>query len=282
MQKATTCNPGKYLSAAGSAMVAGLLGAVLLSVSPAAISGNGLPGNYQQVVDLTHSYDENTIYWPTASGFKLHIDFHGYTDKGYYYEANSFSTAEHGGTHLDAPVHFAEGQRAVAEIPLTNLMAVAAVIDVSEQCRSNRDYQVTIADIQAWEKRHGQLADGAILLLKTGFAQYWPDRERYMGTAERGEEAVAKLHFPGLHPQAAQWLATERRIAAVGLDTPSIDYGQSTLFESHQYLFKANIPVFENVANLDALPPNGAYVIALPMKIKAGSGAPLRIIALLP
>lgn len=253
--------------------------ALLLSTG---ITANTLPGNYRQVVDLTHEYDNDTIYWPTASGFKLHIDFQGYTDKGYYYEANSFSTAEHGGTHLDAPVHFAEGQRAVEQIPLSSLMAVAAVIDVTEQCRNNRDYQVTIADIQGWEKRHGQLADGAILLLKTGFGQYWPDRERYMGTAERGEEAVARLHFPGLHPQAAQWLATERRIAAVGLDTPSIDYGQSTLFESHQYLFKANIPVFENVANLDALPANGAYVIALPMKIKAGSGAPLRIIALLP
>ncbi|MCM3900094.1 MAG: cyclase family protein, partial [Pyrinomonadaceae bacterium] len=103
----------------------------------------------------------------------------------------------------------------------------------------------------------------------------------YLGTEERGAEAVAKLHFPGLHPDAARWLAANRSIKAIGLDTASIDFGQSTLFESHRILFDKNIPAFENVANLDRLPPKGFSVIALPMKIKGGSGGPLRIVAIL-
>ena len=103
-----------------------------------------------------------------------------------------------------------------------------------------------------------------------------------MGTAERGEAAVAKLHFPGIHPDTANFLVTERSVKSVGIDTPSIDFGQSSLYETHRVLLGANIPAFENIANLDRLPVTGAFIIALPMKIEGGSGGPLRIIALLP
>ena len=105
---------------------------------------------------------------------------------------------------------------------------------------------------------------------------------RYLGTAERGAEAVAKLHFPGLDPDAARWLVANRRIDAIGIDTASIDFGQSTLFESHRALYAANIPAFENLTTLERLPATGASIIALPMKIGGGSGAPLRAIAILP
>ena len=233
-------------------------------------------------IDLSHSFDEKTIYWPTAGGFKLHVDSAGFTDKGYYYEANSFSSAEHGGTHLDAPIHFAEKRWTADQIPLDKLIGPAIVIDVSGKAKNDRDYQVSVVDFQAWEKIHGRMADGVIVILHTGNGAHWPDREKYMGTAERGPEAVPKLHFPGLHPKAAQWLVDKRKIHAIGLDTPSIDYGQSTHFESHQILFKENIPAFENVANSHLLPPKGALVIALPMKITAGSGGPLRMVALIP
>ena len=118
-----------------------------------------------------------------------------------------------------------------------------------------------------------------IVLLRTGYAARWPDRLRYLGTEERGEAAVAKLHFPGLDPTAAQWLVQHRSIKAVGIDTPSIDYGQSTHFESHVMLFQHNVPALENVANLDRLPQVGFTVIALPMKIGGGSGGPVRIVA---
>ncbi len=233
-------------------------------------------------VDLTHDYAEDTVYWPTADGFKLHVDHAGPTEAGYYYAANSFTAAEHGGTHIDSPIHFAEGKLTVDKIPMNKLIAPAMVIDVSEKALKNPDYQVSKQDFAAWEAAHGKLPDGCIVLLNTGFGKFWPNRERYMGTAERGADAVPKLHFPGLDPEAANWLVAERKIAAIGLDTPSIDYGQSKLFESHRNLFAADIPAFENVANLDQLPAKGALVIALPMKIRAGSGGPLRIVALVP
>jgi kynurenine formamidase len=234
------------------------------------------------VIDLSYSYDESTVFWPTAEGFELESDFEGFTDKGYYYTANTFCTAEHGGTHIDAPIHFAEGKPTVDQIPLERLIGPAVLVDVSEQCAAEADYQVTVSDFEEWEAEHGSLPDGAIVLLRTGFGAYWPDRVRYMGTDERGPEAVAELHFPGLDPEAARWLVTNRRIDSIGLDTPSIDYGQSTHFESHQVLFAAEIPAFENLANLDQLPPTGFLVIALPMKIAGGSGGPLRIVAVVP
>lgn len=234
-----------------------------------------------RVVDLTHAFDESTVYWPTAQAFKLDTDFEGMTDKGYFYSAYRYSAAEHGGTHLDSPVHFAKGRYTVDQIPLQQLMGAAVVIDVTKQCAANADYLVSVADFQEWEKRNGKIEPGTIVFLRTGFGKHYPDRKKYLGTDERGDAAVAKLHFPGLDPAAAKWLTENRSIKAIGLDTASIDYGQSTLFESHRILFEKNIPAFENVANLDQLPVKGFSVIALPMKIKGGSGGPLRIVALL-
>ena len=234
-----------------------------------------------RIVDLTYAFDANSVYWPTAEQFKLETDFEGMTDKGYFYSAYRYSAAEHGGTHLDSPVHFAKGHYTVDQLPLERLMGPAIVIDVIRQCARNADYLVSVADFQSWERRNGRIQPGTIILLKTGFGKYYPDRKSYLGTDERGAAAVAKLHFPGLDPAAARWLTENRSIKAIGLDTASIDHGQSTLFESHRILFEHNIPAFENVANLDQLPAKGFSVIALPMKIKGGSGGPLRIIALL-
>ena len=233
------------------------------------------------VVDLTYAFDSNTVYWPTAEQFKLETDFEGMTEKGYYYSAYRYSAAEHGGTHLDSPVHFAKGHYTVDPLPLQQLMGAAIVIDVTKQCAANPDYLVSVADFEDWEKRNGKIEAGTIVLLRTGYGKYYPDRKKYLGTDERGAAAVAKLHFPGLDPAAARWLTQNRSIKAIGLDTASIDYGQSTLFESHRTLFEKDIPAFENVANLDQLPVKGFSVIALPMKIKGGSGGPLRIVALL-
>ncbi len=239
------------------------------------------PFHERTVIDLTHGFDDATVYWPTSDGFELRKGFAGMTERGYYYTANTFCTAEHGGTHIDAPIHFYEGRLTVDQIPPDRLIGAGVMIDVSDACTKDRDYLVGIEDLQAWERTHGRIPDGAIVLLRTGFGEFWPDRSRYMGTAERGEQAVAKLHFPGLHPAAAGWLVDERAIRAVGLDTPSIDRGTSVDFESHVTLFRNNVPAFENVAHLDRLPPRGFAVIALPMKIRGGSGGPLRIVAVL-
>lgn len=230
-------------------------------------------------IDLTHPFDEHTIFWPTEEGFSLERAFHGITPGGYFYSANRFRTAEHGGTHLDAPIHFFEGKETVDEIPLERLIAPGVVIDVRAQCRQNPDYQVGTDDFREWEKRYGSRLEEVIVLLETGFGDYWPDRTRYLGTEETGPAALPKLHFPGLHPEAARWLADHRRIRAIGLDTASIDHGQSKDFETHVILAEHSIPIFENVARIGELPPKDFTIVALPMKIKGGSGGPLRILA---
>lgn len=235
-----------------------------------------------KIVDLTHSFSDKTIYWVTAKEFELDVVARGVTDKGYYYAANNFATAEHGGTHIDAPIHFAENGQTVDEIPLENLVGDAIKIDVSPRSMNNSDFQISIEDIANWEKRENlQIPDGSILLLQTGFSKFYTDKIKYLGTDQRGEKALELLHFPGLSPEAAQWLVENRKIKAIGIDTPSIDYGQSQYFRSHVTLLSQNIPAFENLTNLDKLPVKGFTVVALPMKIKEGSGAPLRIIALL-
>ncbi|MGI9533884.1 MAG: cyclase family protein [Thermodesulfobacteriota bacterium] len=234
------------------------------------------------LVDLTYDFSSETIYWPTAEGFELKTVFKGPTEKGYFYFSNNYMASEHGGTHIDAPNHFAAKRKTVDQIPLEQLIGEAVVIDVSGKALNDRDYQVSVDDFKSWEGKHGKIEEGSIVLLNTGYGKYWPDKEKYMGTSDKGADAVMKLHFPGLHPDAAKWLMEKRSIKAIGLDTPSIDYGQSQYFKSHQILFKNNIPAFENVANLDKLPPRGAVIIALPMKIKGGSGAPLRIVAIIP
>jgi kynurenine formamidase len=235
-----------------------------------------------RLVDLTHDFAADTIYWPTALGFSLHSDFEGQTEGGWFYESNTLQTSEHGGTHLDAPVHFAEGHRSTDEIPLTRLVAQAVLIDVSAACAADRDHAISPAEIERWEGKYGAIPEGSIVLFRTGFDQHWPDPEAYLGTPLRGPEGVAALRFPGLSPEAAQWLVEQRRIAAVGIDTASLDPGRSTTFEAHRILFAQDIPGFENVTGLEALPPVGATVVALPMKIRSGSGGPLRIIAILP
>ena len=232
-------------------------------------------------IDLTHDFSSETVYWPTAKPFTLEVVSAQRTPAGYYYAANNFSAAEHGGTHLDSPVHFAEGKWTTDQIPLNRLVGDAVVVDVQSGADSSADYRVDRRALDEWERQHGAISAGAIVLLRTGWSRHWADRAKYLGTTRAGAAAVAELHFPGIDSAAANWLV-ERRVGAVGIDTPSIDYGQTSTYPSHQVLFAANIPAFENVADLDRLPARGSYVVALPMKIKGGSGGPLRIVALVP
>lgn len=245
--------------------------------------GCGRPDPYAagEWIDLTHDFSEEAVYWPNAESFVLEEVTAGMTEGGYYYAANNFCAAEHGGTHVDAPIHFAENSQTVEQIPLSRLIAPAIVLDVSEEALKNPDYLVSVDDLMAWERSYGRIPDHTILLISTGYGQFWPDREKYIGTSMEGPEAIPHLHFPGIDPDAATWLVENRQINAIGIDTPSIDYGQSTDFMSHRILYEQNIPGFENVANLDQLPATGSFVVALPMKIRNGSGAPLRIVAFL-
>jgi len=254
----------------------------LLCAALAAGAEEPVPTVLGPALDLTHAFGADTLYWPTEEGFVLERGSEGVTDAGYYYAAHRMRLAEHGGTHLDAPRHFHEGGSTTERVPLERLIAPAVVVDVREASAKDADYAFRVADLERFEAAHGRIPDGAALLFATGFAARWPDRLRYLGTDERGPGAVAKLHFPGLDPAAARWLVAKRKLAAVGLDTASIDPGTSQRFESHQILFAAEIPAFENLAALDLLPPTGATLIALPMKIAGGSGGPLRAVAILP
>ena len=234
-----------------------------------------------QLIDLTYSFDENTLYWPTADGFKWHKDQWGPSAGGYFYASASYGASEHGGTHLDSPLHFAEGHPGTDQIPVTHLISPAVVVDVTERCAKNPDYLVSADDIIRWEAAHEHIAEGTIVLIRTGWGKYWPDAKRYLGTDEHGTAAVAKLHFPGIGADAARLLVS-RKAAGVGIDTASVDYGQSKDFQTHRILYAQNIYGLENVANLERLPPRGALLIALPMKIKGGTGGPVRIVAVLP
>jgi len=260
--------------------IAAALIAAACSPSPASAPSAAFPPG--DLVDLSHVYDDTTIFWPTSDPFRLEKTFDGLTPEGFYYASNNFFTAEHGGTHLDAPLHFARGAQPVDRIPLDRFLGAAFVIDVTAQSEGNPDYQVGVDDLMAAEREQGAIPSDGIVLIRTGFSRRWPDAARYLGTAARGADAVRDLHFPGLHPDAARWLIANRPVRAIGIDTASIDHGQSTLYETHRALFERNIPAFENLTALERLPLRGATIVALPMKIGGGTGAPLRAVAILP
>lgn len=233
-----------------------------------------------KVVDLSYAFGPQTIYWPTAESFSLERVAYGETSAGYFYAANNICMAEHGGTHMDAPIHFAAGGRTAEAVLLSSCIGPAAVIDVRSQAAADPDYRLTVADLLDWERRHGRLPDGAIVVMYTGWGARWPDKKLYLGTDKPGD--VGNLRFPGFSQQAAEFLVRQRNIAALAIDTPSIDYGQSADFIVHRVINGADKPAFENLANVDRLPPSGATIIALPIKIEGGSGGPARIIAVLP
>ena len=232
------------------------------------------------LVDLTYPFDEDTIYWPNNAPFHWEKSSWGHTHQGHWYASGVFSASEHGGTHLDAPIHFAEFGWTVDEIPLTHLTAEGIVLDIRSQAGSNPDYMLQVEDIAQWEKQHGAIPKDSIVFLLTGWGQYWPNASRYLGS--RTPHDSTTLHFPGFSKEAVSFLVNQRDIFGIGIDTASIDPGQSATFPAHQVLGQTNRFAIENVAHLEQLPPQGSSITALPMKIKGGTGAPVRVMALVP
>jgi kynurenine formamidase len=258
-----------------------LLALALVSTIPAWAADPPINLTGVKVVDLTYAFDDKTIYWPTSpTTFKLDRLSYGKTEGGYFYASNAFCTPEHGGTHLDAPIHFAEGKRTADQIPVEQLIGPAVVIDVSAKAAADPDYRLTAEDVRAWETKHGQIRPDTIVLLRTGWGKRWPDRKRYLGDDKPGD--ASNLHFPSYGAEAARFLAEQRKVKALGVDTASIDHGPSKDFIVHQIASGANVPGLENVANLEQVPETGAWIIALPMKIAGGSGGPVRVVALVP
>ena len=232
-----------------------------------------------QIIDLSYAFDQGTVYWPNNESFQHKQVAFGRTPAGYWYSSYTFAASEHGGTHLDAPIHFAEGAQSVEQIPIERHVGPGVKINIADKAAQDRDYRLTAADIQAWEQRMGAIPAGAIVLVHTGWGRHWGDRAQYLGTDKLND--ASDLHFPGIAQDAAEYLAQQRLVAMVGIDTPSLDHGPSRDFIAHQILNGANIPGLENVANLERLPEKGFLILALPMKIAGGSGAPCRIVALL-
>lgn len=266
------------LSAAAARLAGLVAGALLLAPAPGCAPRAGI--DESKLVDLTHPLGEKATFWPTAESFHFTRKVAERAPAGFFYSANTYCTSEHGGTHLDAPYHFAERGRTAEQVPLARLIGPACVLDVSAQAAADPDYRATPEDLQKWEERNGRLPDGAILLLRTGWSRRWGDRKAYLGDDTPGDDS--RLHFPGFSKELADFLARFRRIDAVGIDTASIDHGPSQDFIAHRILYAADIPGFENLASLDALPETGATLIALPARIEGGTGAPLRAIAVLP
>ncbi|MFB0566933.1 MAG: cyclase family protein [Candidatus Aminicenantaceae bacterium] len=236
-----------------------------------------------KLLDMTYPYDEDTIYWPTAKGFKLDKVFWGISEGGWWYASNEYSASEHGGTHSDAPIHFAQNGRTIDQVPLEEWIGPAVKIDVTKKCEKNRDYLLGVEEIKNWEKRHGEVPDHAWIIMYTGIGtNHYPDRVKVLGTNKKGEKAIPDLSFPGFSPESVEFLIKERNITGIAIDTPSVDYGKSEDFKVHQVLFAADKLALENIANLDKLPSTGAMLYVIPMLIKDGTGAPARVFAILP
>jgi kynurenine formamidase len=264
-----------------SFLVAGCGGLPPAASHPAAPGPAALDLAAYDLVDLTHPFNAHTIYWPTSpASFELDTLAYGHTPGSFFYSAFAFSTPEHGGTHLDAPIHFAEAGHSVDRVPLERLVAPAVVIDITARANADPDYRLTADDVRAWEAQHGRVPGGAIVLLRTGWSRHWPDQRRYLGDDTPGD--ATNLRFPSFGEDAARLLVEERRVAALGADVASIDYGRSTDFIVHRIAAGRNVPGIENLNALERLPPTGAIVIALPVLIEGGSGGPARVIALVP
>lgn len=233
------------------------------------------------VVDLSHTYGSDTLYWPTSpSKFEMTELAYGESEAGFFYSAYSLCTPEHGGTHLDAPMHFAAGGYPTDKVPLERLIGDAVVIDISDKASADRDYLLSAADVREFERTHGRIRPGTIVLLRTGWSRFWPDAKSYLGDDTPGD--ASRLSFPSYGEDAARLLVEERKVAVLGVDTASADFGKSQDFIVHRIAAAGNVSNLENLTNLDRLPATGAVVFALPMNIQGGSGGPVRVVALLP
>ena len=233
------------------------------------------------ILDMTYPLDDGAIFWPTAKPFSLTKVAWEISEGGWWYASNEFSASEHGGTHADAPIHFAARGRTIDQIPLEEWIGPAVKVDVTEQCNRDRDYLLTVDDLKSWEMANGRIPAGSWVIMYTGIGtRYYPNKKMVLGTEKTGEEAITELSFPGFSVESVEFLLKERKIKGIAVDTPSIDRGKSADFRVHQVLCAADKLALENIANLDQLPAKGATLYVIPMLIRDGTGAPARVFAI--
>ncbi len=227
-----------------------------------------------RVIDLSYAINDQLVRWPgDEKVFEAKVNASVEKD-GYF--TRSFWTLEHCGTHLDAPVHFPPGKTTVDQIPVKQLLGPAVVLDVRADGAKDADYQLPRARVEEWEKRHGRIPEGAIVLLRTGWSARWPDAEKY-----RNQDARGRMHFPGFSVDAAKLLIA-RKVSGLGSDSMSVDHGASADFAVHHLALGADLYHLENLADLSALPEAGAFLVVAPIKLEGGSGGPVRVFALVP
>ena len=257
---------------------------LLASMATALVSGR------IRVVDLTQTLapDFPQIALPPEMGqcwpFRIE-EVSQYDERGPGWYWNNFSCGEHTGTHFDAPIHWISGkdlpQGSVDTIPAQHFVAPAAVIDCSKQAEADPDYLMGVADIEAFEARHGRIPAGSWLLMRTDWSKRWTERgdaEAYQNFDDTGQ------HTPGPSSEAVQFLVQERQVLGFGSEAIGTDAGQGyhlrPPYPCHYYMHGAGRYGLQCLANLDQLPPAGAVLICPPLKIQKGSGSPLRVLAL--
>jgi kynurenine formamidase len=266
------------MGAAGRSEIIFLCVAALMTLVPQNLRKDslleGIPSGKTRVIDLSYAISDKLVPWPGDEKF-FEAKVNATVEKNGYF-TRSFWMLEHYGTHLDAPAHFPPGKATVDQIPVKQLMGPAVVVDVRAESAKDADYQLPAASVEQWEKRHGRIPEGAIVLLRTGWASRWPDAKRYRNQDEQG-----KMHFPGFSAGAAK-LLLERKVSGLGCDTMSIDYGASGDFAVHHLALGAGLYHLENLRDLSEVPETGAFLIVAPIKLEGGSGGPVRVFAVLP
>jgi kynurenine formamidase len=240
-----------------------------------------------EVVDLTQPLSEATpllrLPEPFANtpAFRLR-ELSRYDERGPAWYWNAFEGGEHTGTHLDAPIHWVTGQQLadVAQVPPRRLVGPAVVIDHADEVAKDPDHLLRIEDVEAFEAEHGPLPDGGWLLYRTGWDARADDEDAFLNADQAGP------HTPGVAADCARWLAEERPIVGLGVETVGTDAGAAGGFDPpfpcHSYLLGAGKYGLTQLANLARLPATGALLVAAPLKIVRGSGSPARVFALVP
>lgn len=232
------------------------------------------PSSSFTVIDLTHTLNDHSPNWEGTEQSPFRAEELGNLERDGYY-SRTFSTQEHYGTHLDAPAHFAADAWTVEQIPVERLVRPLAVLNVRAKALHDSDYAVSVQDVADWERQHGEIPDGAVVMAYTGWEEFWESQARY-----RNEQPDGLTHYPGFALEAAEFLVNARHVVGLGIDTMSVDIGATTTYPVHQFTSRAGLYHLENVAGLSQVPPAGATVVVAPVKLEAGSGAPVRLLAM--
>jgi len=225
------------------------------------------------IIDLSHTITAGIPGWPgDPERFEIEVTGRPEID-GYF--TRSFRMMEHFGTHVDAPLHFARGGLTVDRLAAHRLFGPAVVLEACPETARDADYALPRERVEQWERAHGTIEPGSIVLLRTGWAARWPDRQRYWNKDDGGV-----LHTPGFGSEAAA-LLIERGVSALGIDALSIDPGSSPDVPVHRLALGAGLYQIEDLADLSALPESGARLVVAPLKLEGGSGAPCRVFAFL-